>query len=231
MSITKTIKATSAGSNTGPFTIYHDSITIGNVLVSGVTRSSLLDGVVVSNIPDTTNTIIVQSNGECTNSESFSIFSPVSGLTWSTSTNTVGLAGCTDAGWEITNSNLDIKFKVSDSQNCGGTCSATQTGVATATITVGPANTYLHVDFNGLGERQDSNYDKITFKLDGTQIADAHAPGGGLGCLMGPVVKAYQVTGPYLLLANTVHTLRIDFTTVDSLYHVGSFYQVNLSFT
>lgn len=82
-----------------------------------------------------------------------------------------------------------------------------------------------------IGERQDSGFDKITFKLDGTQIADAHAPGGGLGCLMGPVIKTYQVASPYLLLANTTHTLRIDFSTIDALYHVDSYYQVNLSFT
>lgn len=96
---------------------------------------------------------------------------------------------------------------------------------------VGSSNTYLNVDFEGIGERQDSGFDKITFKLDGTQIADAHTPGGGLGCLMGPVIKTYQVASPYLLLANTTHTLRIDFSTIDALYHVDSYYQVNLSFT
>ena len=77
---------------------------------------------------------------------------------------------------------------------------------------------------------QASDYEKITFSLDSVQIADAHAAGGSLGCQMGPVVQTFTVAPPYLLLAGTVHTLFIDFTTNDALFHVGSYYEVDLTF-
>ena len=56
-----------------------------------------------------------------------------------------------------------IRYDISNSVNCGGTCAITQTGVATATITVGGLNTYLGLDFTGIGEREQSNFEKIKF--------------------------------------------------------------------
>ena len=50
-------------------------------------------------------------------------------------------------------------------------------------------------------------------------------------CAMVPVVQTYNVAPPYLLLAGTVHTLLIEFTTADPQFHVDGFYQGNLSFT
>jgi len=156
---------------------------------------------------------------------------PVTGLVWETTNNVSGVTTCADAGWVISSDNLAIRYNVSDSQNCGGTCNATQTGTATATITVGASDTYLNIDFEGIGELEASFYEVITFKLDGTQIARGNAPGGGLQCQMGPIVETIQVPGPYLLSAGTVHTLLINFSTNDPLFHVGAYYQVNLSFT
>jgi hypothetical protein len=39
----------------------------------------------------------------------------------------------------------------------------------------------------------------------------------GQGCVMGPVVKQFIVAQPYAL-ANSVHTLAIDFTTADPFF-------------
>ena len=52
-----------------------------------------------------------------------------------------------------------------------------------------------------------------------------------LGCDMGPVIKEYIIEPPYELFCNTEYQFRIIFTSGDSLYHVGAYYQINLSFS
>ena len=152
---------------------------------------------------------------------------PVTGLSWTTTVSNT----CNSSPWTISAGNQTIRYDIVDSTNCGGTCSAVQAGTATATITVGSSAVNLGLDFEGIGEAQASAYERITFTLNGTQVADAHAPGGGLGCVMGPVVKTYTTSPPYTLAANTTHTLVIDFTTADALYHVNAYYEVDLSFS
>jgi hypothetical protein len=152
---------------------------------------------------------------------------PVTGLVWATTVNNP----CNAAPWVISNQNLKIRYNVSDSQNCGGSCINTQSGTATATITVGALDVNMGLSFNGIGELEAPDFEKITFSLDGIQVADAHAAGGNLDCAMGPVVQTFATPPPYLLLAGTVHTFFIDFTTNDGLYHLGSFYEIDLTFT
>jgi hypothetical protein len=152
---------------------------------------------------------------------------PVTGLVWDTTVDNP----CNATPWEITNANLTIRYNITNSVNCGGTCGSSQSGTATATITVGGNDVNMGLDFDGLGELQAPQFELITFKLDGVQVADAHAAGGNLGCEMGPVVKTFTQAPPYFLAANSVHTLLIEFTTADPLFHVGAFYEVDLSFT
>ena len=152
---------------------------------------------------------------------------PVTGLIWNTTVNNP----CNATPWVISNQNLKIRYNITNSVNCGGTCDSLQTGTATATITVGGVDVNMGLSFNGIGELKDPDYEKIVFKLDNVQIADAHAAGGNLGCAMGPVVQTFVTPPPYLLLANSVHTLFIDFTTNDERFHVGAFYEVDLTFT
>jgi hypothetical protein len=173
---------------------------------------------------------------------------PVTGLNWTTTTggytnnNTLvgeplsGITGCESAGWVITNNNLKVRFNVALSANCfvpefAGGCNVTQKATATATITVGAVDTYLNISWIGMGERQDTNYDKMRFVLDGVEVSRGNAPGGNLQCLDGPIVQTIVVPGPYFLPANTVHTLLLDFTTADAAFHVNSYYEANLSFT
>ena len=152
---------------------------------------------------------------------------PVTGLSWA---KTVSNA-CDPAPWTISAGNQTIRYDIVDSSNCGGTCNSVQAGTATATIVVGSSAVNLGLDFEGVGEAQASEYEKITFTLNGTEVARANAPGGGLGCVMGPVVKTYTTSPPYTLAANTTHTLVIDFTTADANYHVNAYYEVDLSFS
>lgn len=161
---------------------------------------------------------------------------PVTGLTWNLVDNITGVPSCQPAGWTVSNSNLNIRYDIANSVNCGGTCGQTQTGTATATVTVGGVDAYLNLDFNGIGEKELPDYEKIDFYLNGPgylniKLASAHAPGGNLGCQMGPTVNKYFVPPPYLLTAGNVYTFTIDFTTADQYYQVGAYYEVNLSFS
>ena len=104
------------------------------------------------------------------------------------------------------------------------------------TITVGSTNTNMSLTFVGNAERELTNYELIEFKLSGGSynnilLASATAPGGNLGCQMGPAIQTYNVHPPYTLIANTVYKFRIDFTTNDPLYHLNAFYEAQLSFS
>lgn len=60
-------------------------------------------------------------------------------------------------------------------------------------------------------------------------LASATSAGGGLGCAMGPAVQTYYIPPPYRLRAGKTYKLKIQFSSGDSLYHVGSFYEANYS--
>jgi hypothetical protein len=152
---------------------------------------------------------------------------PVTGLSWVTTVNNP----CNPAPWKILNNNLTIRYDIENSDNCGGSCADTQAGTATATITVGASDVDMDLDFEGIGEFQAANFEKISFQLDGVEVARANAAGGGQGCVMGDVVKTFITPPPYRLNANTQYTLFIDFTTNDAMYHVDAWYAVDLSFT
>lgn len=138
---------------------------------------------------------------------------------------------CDANPWVITNDNKSIRYNITDSLDCGGTCNDTQSGTATAIITVGKKRVIMDLDFEGIGELEASNFELIEFYLDGILIADAHAAGGGLDCTaFGPVVKSYIIPPPYILEPNTTHVLYVTFTTNDEYYHVGCYYQIDLDF-
>lgn len=152
---------------------------------------------------------------------------PITGLSWVTTVNNP----CNSTPWTITNNNTRIRYDIENSSNCGGSCTALQSGTATATITVGASDVDMGLDFEGIGELEAPNFEKIEFELDGVQVARAQAAGGGLQCAMGPVVKTFVTPPPYRLNANTSYTFFINFTTNDALYHNGAYYEVDLSFT
>lgn len=154
-------------------------------------------------------------------------------INWTTTSNNSSDAGCVDGGWVITEENTRIRFNISDSLNCGGSCPITQTGTATATIDVGNSNVEMFLQFDGMGEAQDSGFENIEFYLDNVLLAKGTSTGGGLGCNNGvsvPITKTIVVAEPYLLNANTQYEFKIDFTTGDNLFHVNAYYEIKLSF-
>lgn len=164
-------------------------------------------------------------------------FVPFTGaLSWSTTTNTEGVAGCEKAKWVISDDNLSLRYEIADAPNClpngdPGACDLTQIASATATITVGDTDIYMGLDFEGMGESQDAGYERIKFKLDDTEVANATSQDLNGGCVMVPVIETYIVPSPYLLSANTTHLFTIEFTTGDSAFHKDAYYQINLSFS
>jgi hypothetical protein len=58
-------------------------------------------------------------------------------------------------------------------------------------------------------------------------LASATSAGGNQGCDMGPADQTYFINPPYRLIRNKQYKLRINFTSGDGLYHVGSYYQAN----
>jgi hypothetical protein len=151
---------------------------------------------------------------------------PVRSIDWTLSVNNP----CNETPWEITNEGKSIRYVVSDSENCGGSCGAIQTGEAVATILVS-GRAELSLDFSGIVEWQDSGYENLQFYLDGVLIALATSRNEDRGCTyFGPPLSYYIVPPPYILEPNVNHSLSISFTTGDALYHLGCFYQADLSF-
>ena len=138
---------------------------------------------------------------------------------------------CDANPWAISENNTSVRYNITDSLDCGGTCDDIQAGTATANITVGSEKDVdMYLTFSGIGELEQSNFELISFSLDDNVLATGNAAGGGLGCEMGPIVQNIIIPGPYRLEKNTSHTFLIDFTTNDQFYHVGAYYQINLSF-
>lgn len=131
--------------------------------------------------------------------------------------------------WSILNGGLGLRLDWEDDCNCASHNCNTQTATATAIITV-PVDMIMTVDWSGVGETQAPNFELMSLFVDGALVGSAHAPGGGQGCApMGPVVSNPPPPQQVLLTAGE-HTLFINATTNDSLYHFGAFYQFGLSF-
>ncbi len=177
---------------------------------------------------------------------------PVNGLSWtltdsgllggpnSSNDNNTGLTGYWDGtvegadyGWNVTEKETpnreviqSLQFKVEDSQDCGGENPNTQEGTATANIQItGSSPVNLDIDFSGIGEAQSAGYDLIKFILNGEVIGDGQAPGGGLGCVSDSVLVN---PADQQILEPGSHTLVIDFTTNDGMYHVDAYYEIEL---
>jgi hypothetical protein len=131
--------------------------------------------------------------------------------------------------WTIQNNGLGLRLDWEDDENCAGFNPNTQYATATAAIIV-PVDTVMTVTWSGVGETEAPNFELMSLSVDGTLVGEAHAPGGGQGCApMGPVVSDPPPPQQVLLTAGE-HTLTIDATTNDALYHFGAFYQFGLSF-
>ncbi len=93
-----------------------------------------------------------------------------------------------------------------------------------------PVDTIMTIDWSGLGETEMADFELMNLSVNAVLVGSAHAPGGNQGCApMGPVVSSPPPPQQVTLTAGA-HTLTIDATTNDELYHFGAFYQFDLSF-
>lgn len=131
--------------------------------------------------------------------------------------------------WSILNNGLGLRLDWEDDQNCRSHNPYTQYATATCQVTV-PKAMIMTVNWSGMGETQDPNYELMSLYVNGGLVGSAHAPGGGQGCAgMGPVIS--NPPPPQQVLLNPgPHTLFIDATTNDPLYHFGAWYRFDLTF-
>lgn len=137
--------------------------------------------------------------------------------------------------WSVQDGGFGVRIDFEKSQNCKGNNSLTQTGTATLKIkTIVPQT--IFVKWEGMGEMQAKNYDKMNISINNVLIGEANAPGGGLGCNYGKdgigkdgavTSKEYFPNG-YLLSPGN-HTIIVNSTTNDGLFHSESFYKFRFS--
>jgi hypothetical protein len=130
---------------------------------------------------------------------------------------------------------LGLRVDWEDSASCGGVNDYTQYANATATITA-DRDLVMQIAWSGIGEYEASGFERMDLSLNGEVISSAISPGGrpnGLyGCEAGygPVIS----TPPSPVIVNLTagdHLLHIEATTGDGLYHMGCYYQFDLSFS
>lgn len=130
--------------------------------------------------------------------------------------------------WTILSGGQGLRLDWEDDENCSDHNPYTQSATATSTITV-PYAMLLTVSWSGMGEAQDANFELMSLSINGDLVGSANAPGGGQGCALGPVVST-PPPPQTVELPPGEHTLFIDATTNDPLYHTGAYYQFTLSF-
>ena len=131
--------------------------------------------------------------------------------------------------WSILNDGLGLRLDWEDDENCQNHNPYTQYATATAEIVV-PRNMIMTITWSGEGETQDPDFELMSLYVNGNLVGSAHAPGGGQGCAaMAPVVSDPAPPQQVTLQPGT-HTLFIDATTNDPLYHFGAWYRFDLSF-
>ena len=147
-------------------------------------------------------------------------------LDWVTTTSNID--NTNGDGWSVSEEGLCIRLDINDSQNCGGPNSSVQG--ATATVTFNTAYDYdLSAVLTGVAELQATGYEVYQVQVDNVLVLSAASAGGGFGCTPGPANVIDNVMQPYMLVAGS-HTIEIDFSTRDTLYHINSFYELCLSF-
>jgi hypothetical protein len=132
MSFSITITLTTAGADTGPFDIYENSSGPFNLLVSGISKASLVSGYPTT-VPNGTTQVRVISTGACANS----IDIPVTGLPVTTTTTTTTTTTSTSTTSTTTTSPPTLYIATLQSSSCsytGGTTLPTYLYTGTQTL-------------------------------------------------------------------------------------------------
>jgi len=149
-------------------------------------------------------------------------------VSWSLSQTNTGSFG---GGWSVTNGGRTIQFTVENSANCGGPNGSQQFGTATATILGGTSGYRFIPSMVGFGEQHDTGFDQMSLYFNGTFLVQGDAPGGKLECAPAAPVVQTPSSIPFQTIApGSTNTFTCYFDTVDALYHVNSYYVLQLAF-
>lgn len=102
-----------------------------------------------------------------------------------------------------------------------------QTGTATGSFTLA-ADGFVSITWAGQAEQEDDYFELMEVSIDGTTVASATSPGGGLGCAAAAPVISYPPSPVIIPLAAGAHTLDIAIDSGDSWFHVDAYYQFEL---
>jgi hypothetical protein len=136
--MTVLITLTTAGTSTGPFSLYSNVDSYSTPFVTGVSKSSLLAGYTSTVVPNGTTIVRVMSTGTCTNYTDISIVPCTTTTTTSTSTSTTTTT-TTVPPTTTTTTTLPYQIYTITSGTYGDSGSACS-GVATITVYALPAN-------------------------------------------------------------------------------------------
>lgn len=143
--------------------------------------------------------------------------------------------------WSLSEDGFRVRIDWENSANCGGSNSNRQIGTAVATIET-DRDLLMTVTWSGKGEIQDPSdsnpgtYEHMALLLDDEEIGMARSPGGGFGCTdldTGEHVRdvvSFPPSPQQVLVRTGTRVLRINADTVDGLYHIGAWYQFELTF-
>ena len=118
-----------------------------------------------------------------------------------------------------------IQFDIADDAKCGGSANAVQTGTATITFSTNNVKTIV-LSMTGVAE---SSYEKFDFYLDNALQVSVQASDNNYcqvsTCQMCNVAMAPQE----LSLSSGQHTIRIEMSTIDHLYHLNCYFRIDFS--
>lgn len=137
---------------------------------------------------------------------------------------------CSQTPWYLVQDNKKIFYYLEDSIQCGGDCCDIQSGVATASIVVGPFDVWLRVNYENITQLQTSGKNILTVTLNDGTLFTSQSVGTGIGCYNGPGNFVEYTVLPLKLLANSVNTFKVEYNSVDPEYHNGCYAMVELLF-
>lgn len=114
-----------------------------------------------------------------------------------------------------------IRIDWEDSTNCGGSNSDIQTGDAELTY-ISPVAQTITVELSARIETQNAGFDGITLFLNGDEVYSHYSTEEGGSCAMEDFSDEISID-----LVEGANVFRVEFDSVDPLYHVGGFWDLN----
>lgn len=137
---------------------------------------------------------------------------------------------CSDTPWYIVQNNQKIFYYVKNSIQCGGDCCDVQSGVATASISVGSSDVWFDLNYENITQLQLSGKNKLTVSLNNATIFISESVSSNLGCLNGPGNYTEYTKLPIRLAANTANQLKIEYSTVTQEYQNNCYAMIEILF-